>query len=346
VQSVAVQCLSGAWRSRVLAGSGLGRTTDGIGATADFSAPGGSVLLPSGMVLIAEVAGSVIRRVTPGNGLVTTYSGAPLPGYLDSSVTRSAAYRAPQGMAIDRSGNVYIADSGNHVIRRIDAFSGAVTTLAGSGQAGLQDGIGSVAQFNSPRAVAVDAAGNVYVADTGNHVIRRISPDAVVTTFAGTARKAGFVNGVAGLAQFNAPAGITVDASGQIYVSDSQNGAIRLLTQAGLVTTLAGNGTQGDADGVGSGARFSNPTALIVDPQYLLYVADSGNHKVKTVQIVGGVGTVQTLAGTGHPGDADGESLSIGLRQPLGLTMTVGGELVVSEAAGNRLRLLSRAVLR
>jgi sugar lactone lactonase YvrE len=148
------------------------------------------------------------------------------------------------------------------------------------------------------------------------------------------------------LAQFNAPAGITVDASGQIYVSDSQNGAIRLLTQAGLVTTLAGNGTQGDADGVGSGARFSNPTALIVDPQYLLYVADSGNHKVKTVQIVGGVGTVQTLAGTGHPGDADGESLSIGLRQPLGLTMTVGGELVVSEAAGNRLRLLSRAVLR
>jgi hypothetical protein len=346
VRSVSIQCVAGAWRSRVLAGSGVGRTTDGIGTTAEFAAPAGSVLMPSGQLLVAEVAGSVIRRVSPTNALVNTYSGGSLPGYSDSATTRSASYRAPYAMAVDRSGNVYIADSGNHVIRRIDAFSGMVTTLAGTGQAGTQNGPGPVARFNSPQGVAVDAAGTVYVADTGNHVIRRIAADGSVTTLAGTLGTPGYADGAAGAALFRGPSGVAVDASGQIYVSDGLNGTIRMVSLSGQVSTLAGNGKQGDSDGVGQGARFANPTALFVDAQYVLYIADSGNHKVKTLQVFNGVGTVQTLAGTGLASDAEGENLSIGLRQPLGLSMTPAGELVVSEAGGHRLRLLSRIVTR
>ena len=347
VRSISVQCVAGSWRSRLLAGSGAGRTTDGIGSAAEFAAPAGSVLLPSGMLVVTEVAGSVLRRVNPSNGQVVTYSGAPLPGYADSAQTRSAAYRAPRGMAIDRDGNVYVADTGNHVIRRIDAFSGAVSTWAGTGQSGFQDGPAASVRFASPEGVAVDAAGNVYVADTGNHVIRRIAADRTVTTVAGAAGVAGFANGAPSSARFRAPAGIAVDASGQLYVSDSQNGAIRMINLSGQVLTLAGNGVPGDADGTGSGARLSSPTAIVVDSSYMLYVADSGNHKIRTVQVLTDqTGLVQTLAGTGLPGDRDGENLSIELRQPMGLSLTSSGDLLVSEAGGHRIRTLFRAVVR
>lgn len=346
IRSIAVQCVAGAWRSRVLAGSGLGRTTDGIGSTAEFSSPAGVVLLPSGWFLVSEISGSVLRRVNPSNGQTVTYSGSMLPGYADSTVTRNAAYRAPQGVAVDRAGNVYVADTGNHVIRRIDAFSGEVSTWAGIGQAGWADGPGLAARFNSPSAVATDAAGNVYVADTGNHVIRRIAVDRSVSTLAGSAGQAGFVDGTSGAVRFYAPSGVAVDASGQIYVADSVNGAIRMVSQSGQVVTLAGNGTPGDADGTGSGARFSIPQGILVDAQYTVYVADSGNHRVRLLQVVGGVGVVQTLAGSGVAGDMDGESLSIGLRQPFGLALTPSGDLIVSEAGGHKIRVLSRMVSR
>lgn len=351
VRTVSVQCLAGGWRSRLLAGSGVGRTVDGIGSAAEFWAPAGSAFLPSGSILVAEISGSVLRRVNPQTGQVTTYSGANLPGYTDSAVTRSAAYRAPHAVAVDRSGNVFVADAGNHVIRRIDAFSGAVTTWAGTGQPGSNDGPGAIARFNSPQSLAVDAAGHVYVADTGNHVIRRIAPDQTVSTLAGEAGTAGFANGAATTAaRFRGPAGIAVDPSGQIYIADSQNGAIRMLSLAGQVTTLAGNGSAGDADGAGALARLFNPTAIVVDAQYNLYVADSGNHKVRFIQVMQSgtvsVGVVQTIAGTGRAGDADGEALSIEWRQPYGLSLAGNGDLIVSEAGGHRLRMLFRSTAR
>jgi hypothetical protein len=346
VRSISVQCIAGGWRSRVLAGSGVGRTTDGTGTGAEFSAPGGSVLMPSGMILVTEISGSALRRVNPANGSVTTYSGSALPGFADSMTTRNASYRAPHALAIDRNGNLFVADTGNHVVRRIDAFSGAVTTLAGTGQPGSQDGPGGTARFNNPQGVAVDSAGNVYVADTGNHVIRRITPDRQVSTLAGSTGTPGFADGGPATALFRAPSGLAVDPAGQLLVSDSLNGAIRLVSTTGQVSTLAGNGTPGDADGLGTVARLANPSALFVDAQAIVYIADSGNHKVKTLQVNNGVGLVQTIAGTGTAGDADGEGLSIGLRQPWGLSMTSSGDLVVSEAGGHRLRLLSRVVPR
>ncbi|MFM8510858.1 MAG: gluconolaconase, partial [Betaproteobacteria bacterium] len=184
-----------------------------------------------------------------------------------------------------------------------------------------------------------------------NHVIRRIAPDQTVSTIAGQAGSAGFVDGSAAmLARFRGPAGIAVDASGQLYISDSQNGAIRMLNLAGDVQTIAGNGSSGDADGAGPLARFFNPTAIVVDAQYNLYVADSGNHKVRFVQVYqsGGspVGVVQTIAGTGRPGDADGEALGIELRQPYGLSLAPNGDIFVSEAGGHRLRVLFRSIAR
>lgn len=347
VRSISVQCTAGAWRSRLLAGSGVGRTTDGVGSSAELWAPSGSVVLPSGAMLVAEISGSVLRRVQLSTGQVSTYAGSLLPGYLDSSVSRAASFRAPHGIAVDRNGHVFIADAGNHVIRRIDAFTGAVSTWAGTGQSGAQDGPGTSARFNSPQGIAVDPSGFIYVADTGNHAIRRISPDQVVTTVVGALGMPGLAGGVGADARFMGPAGLVLDASGRVFVSDSLNGAIRMIILAtGEVTTLAGQGTQGDADGTGPGARLSNPTALAWDGQGTLYIADSGNHKVRTLQIINGAGVVQTLAGTGLPGDAEGENLGISLRQPYGLSLTQAGELVVSEAGGHRLRLLARTVAR
>ena len=168
---------------------------------------------------------------------------------------------------MDSEGNVYVADSGNHTIREVtpDGTNWVVTTLAGlAGSAGTDDGTGSTARFNYPGGVAVDSAGNLYVADTANHTIREVTPDGtnwVVTTLAGLAGNFGSSNGLGSTARFYLPFGVTVDTNGNVYVADTANSTIRKVTPVGtnwVVTTLAGKaGSTGSADGTGSAARFS-----------------------------------------------------------------------------------------
>jgi sugar lactone lactonase YvrE len=185
-------------------------------------------------------------------------------------------------LAVDIAGNVYVADTDNNTIRKVTP-TGAVTTLAGlAGSSGSADGTGSDARFRVPSGVAVDSAGNVYVADSGNHTIRKVTPAGVVTTLAGLEGSVGSTDATGNDARFNIPVGVAVDGTGNVYVADTYNHTIRKVTAAGVVTTLAGlAGSAGSEDGTGSAAGFDHPAGVAVDDAGILYVADTRNYTIR-----------------------------------------------------------------
>ena len=268
-----------------LAGSSKGYA-DGTGTAAKFSSPSGVAVDASGNVYVADMNNHRIRKITPA-GVVTTLAGSGSYRIVagkyvsDADGTGTAAeFNAPNGLAVDASGNVYVADEQNHRIRKITP-AGVVTTLAGSSK-GYADGTGSGAQFSFPSGVSVDATGNVYVADRGNHRIRKITPAGAVTTLAGSSSGYGKADGTGSAAQFYFPRGVAVDASGNIYVADTDNSRIRKITPAGVVTTLVGI-FAGFADGPGSIARFRDLFGLAVDASGNIYVADLGNSRIRKI---------------------------------------------------------------
>ena len=185
----------------------------------------------------------------------------------------------PQGVAVDGAGNVYVTD--NSAIRKVTP-AGLVSTLAGSpGNAGNADGPGNVARFQAPTGLTLDADGSVFVADTSNFTIRRITPAGVVSTLAGSAGKDGYYDGNGGEARFYFPTGVAVDTSGNIFVVDSANESIRRIAPDGRVTTLAGGGFTDAGDGTGAAVGFFHPESIAVDRLGSVYVADSGNYTIR-----------------------------------------------------------------
>jgi sugar lactone lactonase YvrE len=264
-----------------LAGTaGLLGTTDGTGAAARFNFPVGLGVDAAGNVYVADSKNLTIRKITPA-GVVTTLAGAPLQLGATDGPGASARFFLPYGIAVDAAGNVYVAEGGNHTIRKITP-DGTVSTLAGSAmQAGFTDGAGGAARFNIPFGLATDAAGNIYVADSGNNAIRRVTPAGVVTTVAGLAGPGGSLDGPVAVARFNQPRGLSVDASGNLFVADYGNSLIRLITPAGVVTTLAGAaGVVGLTNSVGATARFYDPTGIVADGT-TIYVADTTNNSIR-----------------------------------------------------------------
>jgi sugar lactone lactonase YvrE len=271
-----------------LAGSAEVGDADGVGSAARFSSITGIALAPSGVVFLADSVEMDphpmrVRALTPA-GEVSTLAGGTEAGYTDGKGS-AAFFRTPANLTIDKDGNIYVADTNNHRIRLVKA-DGAVSTFAGpvgSGYAaGYKDGMASEAKFNSPRGVAVDAAGNLYVVDTGNHCIRKITPDGQVTTLAGS-KEAGYADGVGAEARFNFPADIAVDAQGNLYVADTANHRIRKITPEGVVSTLAGSGQAGFADGAADAAQFRAPEGIAVDARGNVYVADTGNNRIRKI---------------------------------------------------------------
>ena len=314
-----------------LAGSGNGAFGDGTGVGASFNAPNSVAVDVNGTVYVADQFNHRIRKVTSA-GVVTTLAGNGTAGFVNGNGT-TAQFNNPIGIAVDGSGNVYVADAENHRVRKITS-SGVVTTLAGSGTAGFANGNGTSASFAVPLDVAVDESGNVYVADLQNNRIRKITSAGVVTTLAGSGNGT-FVDGNATTASFSGPNGVAVDGSGNVYVADAGNQRIRKVTSAGVVTTLAGNGAAGYADGSGSTAMFNVPCGIAIDMNGNLYVTDGSNNRIRKVT-PGGV--VTTLAGSESAGFADGTGTVAMFNNPGGVAVDASGVIYVGDSWNHRIR--------
>jgi sugar lactone lactonase YvrE len=300
---------------------------DGPGALARFNGPYGLAADGEGSTYVADSFNATIRRISAA-GVATTLAG--VPGVFGSAdgVAASAQFNAPYGVAVDGSGNVYVADTGNNLIRRISA-AGVVSTLAGSaGQAGSADGQGALARFNGPYAIALGRNGNLLVADTLNHAIRSVTPAGLVTTLAGMAQVAGAGDGAASVARFNLPYGVAVAMDGTVFVADSGNHAIRKISIDGTTSTVAGMaGSSGHADGDGAAARFDSPQGISLDAGGALYIADTLNATVRRLGLDGQVTTVAGVAG--QDGILTG-SLPGRLYRPFGIAITPSGAMAVS----------------
>ena len=311
--------------------SGVSTSADGAGSAAGFYRPDGVAVDSNGNVYVADYANHTIRKVTPA-GVVTTLAGKAGSSGSTDGTGSAARFSSPTGVAVDNTGNVYVADYGNNTIRKVTS-SGVVTTLAGRADyVGSSDGIGISALFRSPIDVAVDAAGNVYVTDSGNHTIRKVTPSGVVTTFAGASRSNGSTDGTGSAARFNFPSGLAVDGAANVYVADTSNHTIRKVTPSGVVTTFAG--ASGSNDGTGSAARFNYPQDVAVDSAGNVYVADSGNH---TIRKINPSGEVTTLAGTAGVVGYNSSYGSARFNSPRGVAVSTGGRLVVTNTNYDRL---------
>jgi sugar lactone lactonase YvrE len=276
---------------------------DGTGAAAYFDRPIGLAFDASGILYVVDSENAKIRKITPG-GVVTTFTGNGTKASTDGS-PQTATFNAPYGIAIDAAGNCYVTESGH--VRKVSP-NGTVTTLVSSlfhpgnmavdasGNVYVSDyalntifkitstgvmtayaggsGVVAFTNLNSPGGIAFDVAGNMYVCDSGNNRIRKITPAGVVSNFAGTGL-VGSANGPGSVATFNFPEGIAIDATGNVYVADKFNRLIRMITPAGVVSTLAGTGEAGSINGYGDVATFFQPLQLAIDKQGVLYVTDT-----------------------------------------------------------------------
>jgi sugar lactone lactonase YvrE len=317
-----------------LAGSGVPAYADGTGTGASFNLPIGLTLDAAANVYVADRQNHRIRIVTPG-GVVTTLAGSGTATFADGTGS-GASFAFPEGVGADAAGNVYVADYGNQRIRIVTP-GGVVTTLAGSGTATFADGTGTGASFNFPAGVAVDAAGNAYVDDQSNNRIRIVTPAGVVTTLAGSGASA-FADGTGTTASFAFPAGVALDPAGSVYVADFSNNRIRVVTPAGVVTTLAGSGASAFADGTGTTASFSQPAGVAVDANGKVYVADFNNNRIRMVTPAG---VVTTLAGSGAFGFADGTGAAAVFNNPGAIAVDLAGNLYVCDKSNHRIRKLT-----
>jgi sugar lactone lactonase YvrE len=315
---------------------------DGTGSAARFNFPSGVTSDSSGNVYVGDSRNNTIRKVT-SEGVVTTLAGlAGTAGSADGTGS-AARFNNPIGVATDSSGNIYVADFGNSTIRKITS-AGVVTTLAGlAGSPGSADGTASAARFNAPQRVATDSVGNVYVADTGNQTIRKITAIGAVTTLAGLPESRGSVDGSGSAARFNDPIGVATDSSGNVYVADYSSSTIRRITPAGVVMTLAGlAGSVGNEDGTGSAARFFSPVGLATDSSGNVYVADSRNSTIRKISPGGSVITVAGLPET--RGSLDGTGSTARFNEPRGVATDSRGNVYVADTGNNAIRRLTAAL--
>ncbi|WP_445713509.1 T9SS type A sorting domain-containing protein [Flavobacterium sp.] len=310
------------------AGSGSYGLVNGQANIASFNSPTDLAVDSNGNVFVLDNGNHCVRKITP-SGDVSTFAGSA-PGNQDGQGV-NAKFNTPLGMAIDNFDNLYIADTGNNKIRKIDP-SGNVSSIAGYTTSGNQDGNGFFARFNSPRDLVVDVNGNIYVADTSNHRIRKISPNGDVTTFAGSIQ--GSQDGVGTVAKFYNPVGIAIDSNGDLFVTDYLSHRIRKITTSTAdVVTFAGN-NQGHSNGIGTAAAFFYPHGLAIDNNNIIYVADIYNNAVRKIspnaEVTDFAGMIE--------GYQDGEGVNAKFSNPYGVATDANGNIYVADTNNHRIR--------
>ena len=284
---------------------GVSGSTDGGRNVARFNEPIGIAVDSADHVYVADSGNHTIRKITP-EGMVTTLAGSAKERGSADGTGSAARFAFPCGIDLDREDNLYVADSDNYTVRQVSP-SGVVTTLAGSaGLKGGTDGVGSAARFNHLAGVALDSAGNVYVADASNHTIRKVSPAGAVTTLAGSTKKMGVADGTGEAARFSCPYGVALDPEGNVFVTDGGNGRIRLISAGGVVTTLAG-----------SPGQFMCPYGVALDSGGNLFVTDVRGRMIRKVTPAGVVTTVGS---------------STVFEEPEGIAVDSAGNLYVADA--------------
>ncbi len=322
-----------------------GFSGDGSAATsAQISGPYGIAIDSAGNLFFADQHNHRIRKVD-NSGNISTVAGNGTSGFSgDGSGATSAELASPLGVAVDSSGNLYIADTGNNRIRKVTS-GGTISTIAGLDTAGFSgDGAAATsAELSTPVGIAVDSSGNLYIADTGNNRIRKIGTDGNINTIAGdgTAGSAGD-NGPAAYARLKAPRGVTLDGAGNLYIADADNNRIRKVTTDGTITTVAGSAASGFAGdgGPANAAVLNGPRSVAVDTAGNLYISDYYNSRVRKVAANG---TIFTIAGNGlfaYYGDG-GPATDAILNFPLGIAVGSGGKVYISDSANNVIRLLT-----
>ncbi len=330
------------------AGSGTqGSAGDGGPATAgQLDAPAG-LALNGNDLFIADTANNRVRAVIRATGVIVTIAGNGTAGYAgDGGPATAAELDAPSAVAFDSAGDLFIADTGNNVIREVIASTGKIITYAGTGIAG-SGGLGGPAKkanLDDPTALAIDAAGDLFIADSGNNrVLEVIAATGIIQTVAGTGTKGyGGDGGPATAALLNDPTGLAVDAAGDLFISDTGNNRVREVT-GGVINTVAGSGIAGFGGdgGLAKLATLNRPTAIAVDALGDLLIADTGNNRIR--EVLAGSGTIITLAGDGVPNSSgDGGPSSVAeLDVPDGLAIGALNRLYVSESKGDRVRMMA-----
>ncbi len=319
----------------------------GLAVSAEISYPEALACDVNGNLLICDAGNNLLRKVTKTTNIISTVAGHT--GLFDDGIAAiDAQLNEPANIATDAAGNVYIADYSNNRVRKIDAASGIISTVAGDGlptYTTLGDGGPATAgTLSSPMAVALDDAGNIYIAEPGNSRVRKVNTSGIITTVAGNGTYAyGGDGGAATLAKLNAPLGVAVDHKGNIYIADEGNSRIRMVNAVGVMSTFAGSATAGySGDGsIAIAAKLQNPDGVLVDGIGNVYIADGGNNCVRKVDTFG---IITTVAGTGSAtggfsGDG-GPAIAAELNEPVGLIIDNIGNLYIADANNNRIRMV------
>lgn len=342
---------SAAFTVSTVAGTGeAGHTGDGAPATAaQIHDPFGVIRGPDGALWFCEYNGHRIRRIA-SDGTISTIAGSGRPGFSgDGGPAAAASFSYPHEIRFGPDGHLYVADSGNHVIRRIDMQTGLITTVAGTARKRGYSGDGgpaSAAQFSNPISIQFAPGGDLYVCDIGNHVIRRIDQaTGVVTTLAGTGKPGPTPDGapLAGT-PFDNPRSLDVDRDGNLWLATREgNQVFKLDLRAGVIRHIAGTGVSGFTGhgGPAKEATLSGPKGIALDAEGNVWLADTESHSVRMIDRQ--TGRIELIAGTGTKGDGpDGEARACALNRPHGIFVDTDGAVYIGDSEANRVRVIRR----